>query len=116
MVTSVSSCLFGFVTGSAAADVAAIGSIMMPEMVKRGYSKPFAATLQSCTGVLGGIIPPSILLVIVGVTGGISVGDLLLGAVIPGWLVGFSLMGLSYFIYKKRNYQGTGSGQDGRKL
>ena len=108
MVASISSCLFGFVTGSSVADVAAIGSIMMPEMVKKGYAKGYTATLQACTGVLGGVIPPSILLVVIGVAGGVSIGNLLLAAAIPGWFIGMCLMVTGVVIARKRNYQPRG--------
>lgn len=116
MVTAFSSCLFGFITGSTVADVAAIGSIMMPEMVKRGYSKGFTASLQACAGVLGGLIPPSIVLVVIGVVGGMSIGNLLLGAIIPGWLCGFALMITAYFISRKRKYQGGGKRENWREI
>ena len=108
IVASISSCLFGFVTGSSVADVAAIGSIMMPEMVKKGYGKGYTATLQACTGVLGGVIPPSILLVVIGVAGGVSIGHLLLAAAIPGWFIGMCLMATGWVIARRRNYQPRG--------
>ncbi len=116
MVCAFSSCLFGFVTGSSIADVAAIGSITMPTMVKRGYSKGFAASLQAAAGVLGGIIPPSISLVILGCIGGVSIRDLLLAAIVPGWLFGVCLMVTAYIISRKRNYKGREEHADAKEM
>lgn len=100
--------LFGAISGSAPATVAAIGGIMMPAMVKYKYSQEFAAGLMSCAGGLGIIIPPSIPLIIYGVSTGTSIGDLFLAGIFPGILVGILLMVSSYIVGKKRGYAGTG--------
>ena len=103
-----SSCFFGFISGSGVADTAAVGTIMMPEMVKKGYGKDFTAMLQASAGVLGMIIPPSVALVIIGIAGEISIGKLLLAGIIPGWLTGFLLVFVAILISRKRGYAGAG--------
>lgn len=105
-VCVVASCFFGFISGSGVADTAAIGSIIMPEMVRRGYGKGFTASLQASAGVLGIVIPPSLPIVVLGVAGGIPIGALLLGGIIPGWIAGFLLMLVGIAISRKRGYQG----------
>jgi len=99
----VSSCmLFGAISGSGVADVVAIGSILLPAMKKSGYKPEFSVSLLGCSGALGTIIPPSVVMVILGVTTGISIGKLFLGGIIPGIITGFSLMILAYFFSVKR--------------
>lgn len=83
---------FSAISGSGPATVAAVGGIMIPEMVKLGYSKKFSAALIASAGTIGIIIPPSIPLVIFGVVTGTSIGDLFLGGIIPGILMGLALM------------------------
>ena len=99
----VSSCmLFGAISGSGVADVVAIGSILLPAMKKSGYKPEFSVSLLGCSGALATIIPPSVVMVILGVTTGISIGKLFLGGIIPGIITGFSLMILAYFFSVKR--------------
>lgn len=83
---------FGGVTGSAAADAAAVGGVLIPAMEKEGYPKDFTAGLTACSTIMGPIIPPSIMMVIYGSTVGVSIGALFAGGVIPGVLIAFSLM------------------------
>lgn len=96
IITVMASMLFASVSGSATADTAAIGSILIPAMIKRGYDAGFATSLQACAGCLGPIIPPSIVMVIYAWVAGVSVGDLFLGGVVPGVLIGIALMVVSY--------------------
>lgn len=84
---------FAAISGSGPATVAAVGSIMIPEMVKVGYSRAYSAALIASAGTIGIVIPPSIPLVIYGVVTGSSIGDLFLGGILPGILMGLSLMG-----------------------
>jgi tripartite ATP-independent transporter DctM subunit len=99
----VSSCmLFGAISGSGVADVVAIGSIILPAMKKSGYKPEFSVSLLGCSGALATIIPPSVVMVILGVTTGTSIGKLFLGGIIPGIITGFSLMVLAYFFSIKR--------------
>jgi len=99
----VSSCmLFGAISGSGVADVVAIGSILLPAMKKDGYKPEFSVSLLGCSGALGTIIPPSVVMVILGVTTGISIGKLFLGGIVPGIITGLSLMILAYFFSFRR--------------
>jgi C4-dicarboxylate transporter DctM subunit len=92
-IVTVASCLlFGGVSGSAIAGAAAIGSVMIPAMVQRGYSPGFAAALVSAAGTLAVIIPPSIPLLVFGFVAGASVRDLFLAGVVPGILFGVGMM------------------------
>lgn len=83
---------FSAISGSGPATVAAIGSIMIPEMVKRGYKKTFATALIAASGTIGIVIPPSIPLVIYGVSSGTSIGELFKAGIIPGILMGGALI------------------------
>jgi len=104
-IVMVMSCmLFGAISGSGVADVAAIGSIMLPAMKTQGYRPAFSAALLGCSGSLGTIIPPSIVMVVLGVSMGVSIGKLFLGGIIPGLLAGGSLMVISYVLSVKENY------------
>lgn len=104
MVMVVSCMFFGAISGSGVADVAAIGSILLPVMKEQGYKRPFSAALLGCSGALATIIPPSIVMVILGVTMGTSIGKLFLGGIIPGILAGIGLMIISYVFALRENY------------
>jgi tripartite ATP-independent transporter DctM subunit len=104
MVMVVSCMFFGAISGSGVADVAAIGSIVLPSMKEQGYKPPFSASLLGCSGALATVIPPSIVMVILGVTMGASVGKLFLGGIIPGVVTGFSLMMIAYYFAIKDKY------------
>ncbi len=104
MVMVVSCMFFGAISGSGVADVAAIGSIMLPAMKEQGYNRSFSASLLGCGGALATIIPPSIVMVVLGVTMGASIGKLFIAGFIPGILSGGSLMLVSYYFAKKENY------------
>ncbi|MBU8790259.1 TRAP transporter large permease [Oceanobacillus caeni] len=108
MATIVTCMFFASISGSGPATVAAIGGIMIPEMVRIGYDKRFATSVVASAGALGVIIPPSIPMIMYGVTGGVSVGDLFIAGVIPGILIGIGLMIYSYFYSKKQGYTGNG--------
>jgi C4-dicarboxylate transporter DctM subunit len=103
MVSVVASMFFAGVSGSTAADTAAVGSILIPAMERRNYGKDMATSIIACAGAIGIIIPPSIPMVILGVTAGISIGGLFLGGFIPGILIGLALMITSYLFAKKRD-------------
>ena len=106
MVTVAACMFFAGVSGSAIADTAAIGSIMIPAMIVWGYDARFSTALTACAGTIGPIIPPSVPMVIYAVVASTSIGKMLLGGVIPGVLMGLSLMVISYYITKKRHYRG----------
>jgi C4-dicarboxylate transporter DctM subunit len=98
----VASMFFGGISGSAVADSAAIGSALIPSMLKEGYSRGFSAALIGSAGTLGMIIPPSIAMIIIGVTGNISISNLFLGGFLPGILLGLALCAYSY-VYSIRH-------------
>lgn len=103
MVSVVAAMFFAGVSGSTAADTAAIGSILIPAMTKKGYGKDLATSVMATAGSIGIIIPPSLPMILLGVTCSISIGGLFLGGFIPGILVGVALMVTSYIFAKKRN-------------
>ena len=88
MVNVVDSMLFGGISGSAVADTAALGTIIIPAMRKEGYPDNFSAALTSSTASIGIVIPPSIPMIIYGVVAGASVGTLFIAGIIPGILMG----------------------------
>ena len=91
-VNVVSSMIFAGISGSAVADIAGLGTIEVKAMRDRGYPVEFAGALTVATAVIGPIIPPSIALVIYGFLANTSIGRLFLGGVVPGLLIGISLM------------------------
>ena len=105
MVNIVASYFFGGISGSAAADTASIGSIMIPMMVDQGYDDDFSTAVTITSSCEGLLVPPSHNMVIYAMSaGGVSVGSLFLAGYIPGALLAASLMVGSYIISKKRNY------------
>ncbi|MCL4515227.1 MAG: TRAP transporter large permease [Firmicutes bacterium] len=91
-VTVLACMFFGAISGSSAATVAAIGGIMVPEMVSRGYDKRYAVALAASSGFLGILIPPSIPLIVYGINAEVSIARLFLGGVGPGVLMGLAFM------------------------
>lgn len=100
-VTTVSSQLFGAVSGASAATSAAVGGIMIPALEKNGYSRAFATALAACSGTTGALIPPSILLLIYGTLANVSIEKLFVGGIIPGLLIGIGLIGVSMHVTRK---------------
>lgn len=107
IVTVVVCMFFAAVSGSGPATVAAIGSIMVPAMVERGYDKSFALAVAAAAGSIGVIIPPSIPMVIYGVGTGTSITGLFMGGFMPGILIGLALIALCYIYCKKKGWRGT---------
>ena len=103
-INIVASMLFAGISGSSTADTAGIGSVIMPQMVKAGYSKPFTVAVTACSSTMGNIIPPSILMVIYGAFGNVSIGMLFLGGFLPGLLLGFGQMGLVYVLARRHDF------------
>lgn len=95
MVAVVASMLFAGISGSGAADTAAVGSILIPAMRKQGYEDRFSTALVAAAGAIGPVIPPSSIMVVLGVCCSISIGNLFIGGVLPGILIGLALMVLS---------------------
>ena len=104
MVAIGASLFFAEISGSAVADVAALGSILIPAMKKRGYPTPFAAAVTSSSATLAVIIPPSIPMILYGVMSGSSVVELFVAGIIPGVLGGLGMMGVAYIIAVRRDY------------
>jgi C4-dicarboxylate transporter DctM subunit len=96
MVTVMASMVFAGISGSSTADTAAVGAIMLPAMRRGGYDMRFAAALQAAAGAIGPIIPPSILMIVIGYVTGTSVAQLFLAGVVPGVLIGLGLMVVAY--------------------
>jgi tripartite ATP-independent transporter DctM subunit len=86
------------ISGSALADLAAIGSMMIPAMKKEGYDPAFAVAVTACAAMMAPIIPPSIIAVIYGSVTGVSIGALFLGGAIPGVLAGLAMMAITWFL------------------
>lgn len=106
MATIVTCMFFAAISGSGPATVAAIGGIMIPAMVRQGYDKKFATATVAAAGSIGVIIPPSIPMVIYGVVGGASIGDMFIAGIVPGFLVGGALLAWAYIYSKKHGYKG----------
>lgn len=105
MVNVVESMFFGGISGSAVADVASTGTIMIPLMKQKGYDDDFSVGITVTSATQGIIIPPSHNMIIYSVAaGGVSVGRLFLAGFVPGVLLGIALMIISYIISVKRNY------------
>jgi C4-dicarboxylate transporter DctM subunit len=103
-VNVVNSMVMGGMTGSAIADTVSDCKILVPVMVKSGYSARFAAALSGATAVIAPIIPPSIPFIIYGSIAGVSIGQLFLGGAIPGILMGVYLMVAVNVIARRRNF------------
>ena len=107
-VTVLACMFFGAISGSANATVAAIGVIMIPQMIRCGYNKYYATALVMVAGGLGCVVPPSYPLVIYGVSNNVSISDLFLAGVGPAILVGVLLIIVNYFISRKYGWKGSG--------
>ena len=106
LVATVASTFFGALSGSAPATTAAIGGVMIKPMVEKGYDRNFAGAVVAASGTIGLIIPPSLTMVLYGVSTGVSIGGLFLGGIIPGIIICIALMIVEYIIYVKRGYRG----------
>lgn len=107
------SMFFGAISGSGPATTAAVGMLMIPALADKGYNKGYAAALTASSGGLGVVIPPSIPMVIYGVTASESIGKLFIAGVIPGIMLAGGLMLANYVISKKRGYVGADKREPG---
>ena len=98
------SMLFAGISGTAVAEAASIGAVMIPGMKKAGYPVSFAAAITAAASTTGPIIPPSVPMIIVGALSGISVGRMFMAGVIPGILLGLSMMLVCYILAVRNNY------------
>ncbi|MED4599422.1 TRAP transporter large permease [Paenibacillus validus] len=106
MVAVLACTFFSAISGSAIADAAAIGGILIPAMVSQGYDRRFSATLVASASTIGPVIPPSIPFILFGVMASVSIGDLFLAGVAPGILMAAVLMIYVYYYGKKNNIRG----------
>ncbi|MEE8542342.1 MAG: TRAP transporter large permease [Gammaproteobacteria bacterium] len=104
MVTTAASMFFAEISGSAVADVASLGSILIPQMKAKGYPAPFAAAVTSSSATLAVIIPPSIPMILYGVMSGSSIVELFVAGIIPGVIGGLLMMGVSYMMAVRHNF------------
>lgn len=104
-VSTLTSMFFAGISGSGAADTAAVGKMMIPMMEKQGYDKGFSAATIASAGAIAVVLPPSIPMIVYGVTAGVSIGDLFTAGIIPGVLIGLSIMLLNYWLVGKKNIQ-----------
>lgn len=103
-VNIIASFIFGGISGSSLADTVALGSILIPRMVENGYSKEYAAAITVVSSTLAVVIPPSILMVVLGSIAQISIAKLLIGGIFPGALLTIIMLIQNYYVSKKRNY------------
>lgn len=98
------SMLFGGISGTAVADAASIGGMMIPGMQKAGYPADFSAAITAASSTVGPIIPPSVPMIIVGALTGVSVGQMFLAGAIPGLMLGFAMMFTAWLIARRRGF------------
>jgi C4-dicarboxylate transporter DctM subunit len=103
-VSIVSAMFFAGISGSAAADTAAVGAVLIPAMKRSGYPSDFSAAVQASGGSLGVVIPPSIPMIIFGFLTGASISRLFAAGILPGLLIGVSLIAVSTLVAKKNGY------------
>ncbi|MEM7224561.1 MAG: TRAP transporter large permease [Pseudomonadota bacterium] len=99
------SMFFAGMNGSVVADTATVGSLLVPAMKRAGYPSAFAAAITAVSSTIGGIIPPSIMMIVLANAGGISVGALFAGGIIPGIMIGALLMAINYVIARRNNFE-----------
>ncbi len=108
IVAVIAAMFFAAISGSGTATVAAIGSILIPAMIKEGYDPGFSSGLSAISGSLGTVIPPSITFIIYGMITGESIGDLFFAGIVPGCIFGGILAIYTYWISKKNNWGAHG--------
>ena len=99
------SMFFAGMNGSVVADTATVGSLMIPAMKRAGYPAAFSAGITAVSATIGGIIPPSIAMIVLANAGGISVGALFAGGIVPGIMIGGLLMVINYVLARKNNFE-----------
>ncbi|MBX9464387.1 MAG: TRAP transporter large permease [Aquamicrobium sp.] len=104
MTNVAGSMLFGGISGTAVADAASLGSVLIPGMKKSGYPADFSAAITAASSTVGPMIPPSVPMIIVGALSGISVGQMFLAGAVPGILMGIGMMVACYIISVRRNF------------
>ena len=107
IVTVLACMFFAAISGSSPATVAAIGTMMIPSMVRRGYDPDFAGGLTACAGSLGIMIPPSIPMIIYAVSADLSIGKMFVAGIVPGILIGAGLIAVAFVSAIRRGYKGS---------
>ncbi len=106
-ITTILACtFFAAISGSGPGTVAAVGTLMIPAMVRNGYSKDYAAAAASSGGTIGIMIPPSNPMIIYAILGNLSVTAMFTAGFLPGFLVGFSMMFTAYLIARRKGFKG----------
>ena len=108
IVTVLTCTMFAAISGSGPATTAAIGSILVPAMIKEGYGRDFAGSVAACSGGIGVVIPPSILMIMYGVAAEQSITTLFMAGVMPGLLLAVFLIGTVKFVSWRRGYSSSG--------
>lgn len=109
-VNIVSAMFLSGITGSAVADTATIGTVLIPSMKKAGYTAEYSAAVTAVATTIGGIIPPSIAMIILASAANLSVGALFAGGILPGILIGLLMMAVTYWLALRRNYERSEEG------
>ena len=104
-VTIIACTLFGAISGSGVATTAAIGAMMIPSMIKEGYHRDFACAVTACSGGVGAVIPPSILMIIYGISAEVSITALFVGGIVPGIMLAVFLITASFFVSRNSGYK-----------
>ncbi len=115
-VAVIAAMFFAAISGSGTATVAAIGSILIPAMMKEGYDGGFSSGLSAISGSLGTVIPPSITFIIYGMITGESIGDLFFAGIVPGIIFGLILCIYTWFISRKHDWGGHGKMASGKEI
>lgn len=103
-INILASVLFAGISGTALADVASLGSMLIPAMKDEGYDADFSVAITASTSVVGPIIPPSVPMVIAGTLTNLSIAKLFVGGIMPGLIMGLGFIIPTYYMAKKRNY------------
>ena len=104
-VNIVASLFFGGMNGSAVADTATVGTVLIPSMNRHGYSSEYAAAITAISSTIGGILPPSIAMIVLASVANLSVGALFAGGILPGILIGFLLMAVAFVIARIEKHE-----------
>lgn len=108
-VATIISCMFfSALNGSGPGTTAAVGAVMIPAMIRRGYGADYAGAVSASGGTLGILIPPSVPMIIYGVLANVSIGSLFIAGLLPGLLIGTAHVFVAYYVGRRANFGGTG--------